>query len=68
VVAPALAEDAEPGALRALLVAALERMRDAGLRVGAIVADAEDRALVHETRSLGFLHERTDVQYTVRGC
>jgi mycothiol synthase len=67
VVALALAEDAEPGGPRALLVAALERMRDAGRRVGAIVVDAEDRALVHETRSLGFLHERTDVLYTVSG-
>ncbi|GAA2454578.1 hypothetical protein GCM10010191_86940 [Actinomadura vinacea] len=52
--------------IRALLVAGLERLRDAGLRAGAIAVDARNRPLVHEARSLGFTHDRTDVRYTLR--
>jgi mycothiol synthase len=48
-------------------VRGLGRLRDAGIRVGAITVDSRDRALVHETRSLGFIHDRTDIQYTVSG-
>jgi mycothiol synthase len=51
--------------VRALLVAALERLRDAGLRTAAITVDARDRSVVHEARSLGFTHDRTDVRYAV---
>ncbi|WP_226365404.1 GNAT family N-acetyltransferase [Pseudonocardia sp. ICBG162] len=51
--------------VRALLVAGLEHLRDAGLRVGAATIDSEDRSLVHEARTLGFMHDQTDVQYTV---
>jgi mycothiol synthase len=52
--------------VRSLLVAGLERLRDGGLRVGAITVNSQDRPLVHEARSLGFMHDRTDVQYAVR--
>jgi mycothiol synthase len=51
--------------VRALLVAGLERLRDAEVRAGMITIDAEDRPLVHEARSLGLMHDQTDVQYTV---
>ncbi|MDN5913759.1 MAG: hypothetical protein L0I76_01345 [Pseudonocardia sp.] len=51
--------------VRALLAAGLEQLRDAGLRVGAITIDSERRSLVHEARTLGFIHDQTDVQYTV---
>lgn len=51
--------------VRSLLVAGLEYLRDAGLRVGATTIDSEDRPLVHEARTLGFVHDQTDVQYTV---
>lgn len=49
--------------VRALLVAGLERLRDAGARAGMITVDARDRPLVHEARSLGLVHDQTDVQY-----
>ena len=52
--------------VRALLVAGLEHLRDEGLRVGATTIDSEDRPLVHEARTLGFVHDQTDVQYTVQ--
>ncbi|MCF7549521.1 GNAT family N-acetyltransferase [Pseudonocardia sp. WMMC193] len=52
--------------VRALLVAGLERLRDAGVRAGMITMDARDRPLVHEARSLGLMHDQTDVLYTVR--
>lgn len=55
----------QQGQVRELLVAALERLRDEGLRVASIVVDSEDWTLVHEARLLGFMHDRTDVQYTV---
>ncbi|WP_433506278.1 hypothetical protein ACQP04_07250 [Pseudonocardia halophobica] len=51
--------------VRALLVAGLERLRDAGVRAGMITVDAQDRSQVHEARSLGLMHDQTDVQYTV---
>ena len=51
--------------VRALLVAGLERLRDTGVRAGMITVDAQDRPLVHEARSLGLMHDQTDVQYTV---
>jgi mycothiol synthase len=51
--------------VRALLVAGLELLRDGGVRAGAITVDARDRALVHEARSLGLMHDQTDVQYVV---
>lgn len=51
--------------VRALLVAGLERLRDTGVRVGLITVDAQDRPLVHEARSLGLMHDQTDVQYVV---
>jgi mycothiol synthase len=51
--------------VRALLVAGLEHLRDAGVRAGVITVDAQDRPLVHEARSIGLMHDQTDVQYTV---
>jgi mycothiol synthase len=65
-----LTRDRDPAAeqdplVRALLVAGLERLRDGGLRVGALTVDSRDRALVHEARSLGLMHDQTDVQYVV---
>ena len=52
--------------VRALLVAGLERLRDGGVRAGMITVDSGDRPLVHEARTLGLMHDQTDVQYTVR--
>src|SRR4051794_37771576 len=51
--------------VRALLVAGLERLRDAGARAGMITVDARDRPVVHEARSLGLVHDQTDVQYVL---
>lgn len=59
-------EHEEDPLVRALLVAGLERLRDGGVRVGMITVDSRDRPLVHEARSLGLMHDQTDVQYTVR--
>ncbi|GAA4546715.1 GNAT family N-acetyltransferase [Pseudonocardia xishanensis] len=52
--------------VRALLVAGLEQLRDGGVRAGIITVDSQDRPVVHEARSLGLMHDQTDVQYTVR--
>jgi mycothiol synthase len=65
-----LTRDRDPDAegdplVRALLVAGLERLRDGGVRVGAITVDARDRPLVHDARSLDLVHDQTDVQYVV---
>jgi mycothiol synthase len=49
----------------ALLVAALESLRDKGLRVAAITLDPDDEDLVRDCRLLGFLHDRTDCLYEV---
>jgi mycothiol synthase len=49
----------------ALLAAGLQRLRDGGLRVGAITVDARDDALVRDCRLLGFQHDRTDRLYQV---
>jgi mycothiol synthase len=51
--------------VRAMLVAGLERLRDVGVKAGMITVDAQDRPLVHEARSIGLMHDQTDVQYTV---
>ncbi len=51
--------------VRALLIAGAEHLRDEGLRVASIVVEAADSPPVHEARLLGFMHDRTDVQYTV---
>jgi mycothiol synthase len=48
-----------------LLVAALESLRDKGLRVAAITLDPDDEDLVRDCRPLGFLHDRTDCLYEV---
>ncbi|BBZ05635.1 hypothetical protein MCHIJ_50720 [Mycolicibacterium chitae] len=52
-------------ALRTLLITALQPLRDAGLRVASTVVDSADWPVVHEARLLGFMHDRTDVQYAV---
>jgi mycothiol synthase len=48
-----------------LLVAAMESLRDKGLRVAAITVDPDDGALVRDCRALGFMHDRTDCLYQV---
>jgi mycothiol synthase len=48
-----------------LLVAALESLRDKGLRIAAITLDPDDEDLVRDCRQLGFLHDRTDCLYEV---
>ncbi|MDT7667197.1 MAG: mycothiol synthase, partial [Pseudonocardiales bacterium] len=48
-----------------LLVAALESLRDKGLRVAVITLDPDDEDLVRDCRLLGFLHDRTDCLYEV---
>jgi mycothiol synthase len=48
-----------------LLVAALESLRDKGLRVAVITVDPDDEDLVRDCRLLGFLHDRTDCLYEV---
>ncbi|GAB3273950.1 hypothetical protein [Kineosporia babensis] len=49
---------------RELLVAVLERLRDGGRRAALITLDAYD-PLVPEALALGFMHDQTDVLYTV---
>lgn len=51
--------------LGALLTAALSGLRDHGLRVAAITVDAEDHALARSCRLAGFMHDRTDTEYTL---
>ncbi|MEQ3549899.1 hypothetical protein WIS52_05405 [Pseudonocardia nematodicida] len=62
---PDRTRDADP-LVRSLLVAGLEQLRDQGVRVGAVTIDSQDRPLVHEARTLGFVHDQTDVMYTVQ--
>lgn len=61
---PVVAENSRD-AIRPLLIAALRPLRDDGLRVASMVVDSADWPLVHEARLLGFMHDRTDVQYAV---
>ncbi|MGV0834405.1 hypothetical protein [Mycolicibacterium thermoresistibile] len=65
IVGPVVSAEQSQEAIRALLIEALRPLRDAGLRVASMVADSENWALVHEARLLGFMHDRTDVQYAV---
>jgi mycothiol synthase len=50
---------------RALLTAAMDCLRDHGLRVAAITVDAQDHGLARSCRLLGFMHDRTDTEYAV---
>jgi mycothiol synthase len=50
---------------RALLTAAMDCLEDHGLRVAAITVDAWDRGLARSCRLLGFMHDRTDTEYTI---
>ncbi|MBN9758208.1 Acetyl-CoA:Cys-GlcN-Ins acetyltransferase, mycothiol synthase MshD [Pseudonocardia sp. Ae406_Ps2] len=64
---PAVWPDGRADATRAaLLVAAMEEIAGAGLPVAALVVDGDDDRLVHLTRALGFVHERTDAEYLLR--
>jgi len=58
---------AGPDILGELLGAAMDRLRDGGLRVAAITIDADDPVLARYCRLLGFQHDRTDIEYTVTG-
>ena len=50
---------------RALLTAAMDCLEDHGLRVAAITVDARDRGMARSCRLLGFMHDRTDTEYTI---
>lgn len=65
IVGPVVSAEQSQEAIRALLIAALQPLRDARLRVASLVVDSENWPLVHEARLLGFMHDRTDVQYAV---
>lgn len=65
IVGPVVSAEQSQEAIRALLIAALGPLRNAGLRVASMVADSENWPLVHEARLLGFMHDRSDVQYAV---
>lgn len=56
---------ADDGRVRDLLLVAMRRLLAAGFRVASIAVDPQDRVVVHEVRSLGFMHDRTDVLYAV---
>jgi len=66
IVAVLAGDTATPDDVRStLLMAAMGRLRDHGLRVAAITVDAEDHVLARTCRLAGFMHDRTDTEYTV---
>jgi mycothiol synthase len=53
--------------LTSLLAAALARIREEGPRTAVISIDAADEVRGRACRQLGFMHDRTDTQYTLSG-
>jgi mycothiol synthase len=60
-------EAAAHDTLTSLLAAALARIREAGPRTAVIAIDAADEVRGRACRQLGFMHDRTDTQYTLSG-
>lgn len=50
-----------------LIAGSMAGLRDSGLRVAAIIVDADDQRLARACRLLGFRHDRTDIEYVVTG-
>jgi mycothiol synthase len=61
------ARAADPEIQARLLAAAMAGLRDCGLRVAAIIVDADDPVLARACRLRGFRHDRTDIEYIVAG-